>query len=188
MKREFCTLIDSNYAIEAIATHRSLVACCPNFHLTALCLDDEAKGLIDRLALPHMSTVGLSELEAYDPELFAVKRDRSPVEYRWTSTPALQLYVCGNRPEVQEVTYLDADLLFFSDPEPLFEEMGDRSLITPHRYAEEYRHQEINGVYNVQKYLDDWPERFDGVHVLDHKGGGLAPGISRATRSGRMER
>jgi hypothetical protein len=213
MTREFCTLFDSNYAFKAIAMHRSLLEHCPDFELTAFCFDDEAKRLIDRLGLPRLSAVGLSELEAYDAELLSVKADRTPVEYCWTATPALPLYVLGNRPEVQEVTYLDADLLFFSDPESLFEEMGNSSvLITPHRFADEYKQHEVNGIYNVQflvfrrderglkalnwwhdrciewcyyrledgklgdqKYLDDWPERFDGVHVLDHKGGGLAP-------------
>jgi hypothetical protein len=213
MTREFCTLFDSNYAFKAIAMYRSLLATGAAFRLTAFCFDDDAKRIVDRLDLPNLSTVALRELEAFDPEFAGTRADRSPVEYCWTATPALPLYVLGMCPDVNEVTYLDADLLFFRDPEPLFEEMGNASvLITPHRYAPEYRHQAINGIYNVQflvfrrderglktlrwwhdrciewcyyrledgklgdqKYLDDWPERFDGVHVLEHKGGGLAP-------------
>jgi hypothetical protein len=211
--REFCTLFDSNYLIKALVLYRSLERHSPSFHLTAFCFDDEAKRLLDELALPHVSTVALEELEAFDQELLSTKSDRTAVEYCWTATPALPLYVFGTRPDVDEVTYVDADLMFFSDPEALFDEMGDASvLITPHRYSPEHAHQAINGIYNVQflpfrrderglttlnwwhdrciewcyyrledgklgdqKYLDDWPERFPGVHVLQHKGGGLAP-------------
>ena len=213
VRREFCTLFDSNYLFKAVAMHNSLRQFCPSFHLTAFCFDDLAVETIERLGLPGISTVPLAELEGHDAELLSIKESRSSVEYCWTATPALPLYVFDTRPELNEVTYLDADLLFFADPEPLFDEMGNESvLITPHRFAPEYLHQMRNGVYNVQfltfrrdesglsclhwwhdrcvewcyhrfedgklgdqKYLDDWPERFEGVHVLRHKGGGLAP-------------
>jgi hypothetical protein len=211
--REFCTLFDSNYLVKAVAMHRSLLLHCPSFHLTAFCFDERARQLIDALQMPSISTVSLDELEDFDHELLSTKDDRTSTEYCWTATPALPRYVFAHLPELSEVTYLDADLLFFSDPEVLFDEMGGASvLITPHRFSPEYAHHAVNGIYNVQfltfrrdargidalewwhdrciewcyyrledgklgdqKYLDDWPERFPGVHVLQHKGGGLAP-------------
>ena len=41
-------------------------------------------------------------------------------------------------------------LAFFSDPEPLFQELGDGSIsITEHRFPEFWKHYEVCGIYNA---------------------------------------
>lgn len=210
---EFCTLFDSNYLLKGLALYESLRAHVPDARLTVYAFDTVAAELLQALALPGLEVVPLRDLERADPELRSVKDDRTVGEYCWTATPALPLNIFDRRPDLDAVTYVDADLWFFSDPAPLFSEMGDASvLMTPHRFSRQYRGQEKAGHFNVQflrfvrderglavlrwwhdrcvewcyarledgrfgdqKYLDEWPERFEGVHVLEHHGGGLAP-------------
>jgi SAM-dependent methyltransferase len=211
---EFCTLFDVNYLPRGLVLYRSLARVCPQFRLRVFCMDAETERILKRLALPNLVVVGLDELERHDPELLEVKPTRTQVEYCWTATPAILVYCLETEPDLDAITYLDADLMFFADPAPLFEELGDDStLIVPHRYAPPWvSYAETSGIYNVefmtfrrdprglealgwwrdrciewcyyrvedgklgdQKYLDDWPERFEGVHVLAHLGGGLAP-------------
>jgi hypothetical protein len=51
----------------------------------------------------------------------------------------------------REITYLDADLMFFADPKIVFDEIAKREIaIVPHRFAEKDRARlEPNGLYNV---------------------------------------
>jgi SAM-dependent methyltransferase len=214
MLNEFCTLFDANYLSRGLTLYRSLERTCDDFRLRVFCMDDTAKQLLDRLELPRLEAIPLSELEAHDQGLVEVKPTRGPVDYLLTATPAICLYSLEREPSLDAITYLDADLMFFGDPEPLFEELGsDSVLITPHRYSARWkRYEALSGIYNVQfvtfrndergletlrwwrdrclewcyfraedgklgdqKYLDDWPQRFPGVHVLAHPGGGLAP-------------
>jgi hypothetical protein len=215
MRNEFCTLFDVNYLPRGLVLYRSLERHCgDDFRLRVFCMDARTKQILDRLRLPRLTAIGLDELEAHDRELAAVKPTRTQVEYCWTATPAVCAYALETEPDLEAITYIDADLMFFRDPEPIWQELGDDSiLIVPHRYAAPYRaKEETSGTYNVeymtfrrderglealhwwrdrciewcyfryedgkmgdQKYLDDWPERFEGVHVLEHPGAGLAP-------------
>ena len=214
MAPEFCTLFDSNYLPRGLALYESLRAVEPRARLRAFCMDDRAYRVLEQLDLPGLIAVSLTDLERHDPELTSVKADRTQVEYCWTATPSVARYCLDLEPDLDAITYVDADVYFFSSPEPLFAELGEGSTqIVPHRYAPRYLHQvATSGIYNVewltfkrdrsgletldwwrerciewcyhrledgklgdQMYLNDWPERFEGVSVLQHVGGGLAP-------------
>jgi len=87
--RDFCTLFDANYLARAIALYRSLERVCDDFTLHAFCMDDRSFEILRRLEAPRLRAVPLGALEQRDPELHAVKGDRTQVEYCWTATPAI---------------------------------------------------------------------------------------------------
>lgn len=95
--------------------------------------------------LPNVTVMPLSSFE--DDRLRAVKPTRSWREYIWTCTPGWMLHVLTHE---DSVTYVDADIMFFANPEPVYQEIGSESLaITPHDFPRHLRHLENNGKYNV---------------------------------------
>ena len=205
----FCTLFDTNYLTRGLALYYSLEKNCDDFHLYIFAFNDKCLNILKKLNLPKATIISLKEFE--DDELIKVKPTRSVAEYCWTSTSSTILYVL-EKYKVDSCTYLDADLFFYSSPKPVFDELGDKSiLITEHRYSPQYNKELKAGKYCVQfvtfkndeygltalrwwrdrclewcyakyedgkfgdqLYLDDWTERFKGVHVMQHLGGGPA--------------
>lgn len=208
--QNFCTLFDSNYLTRGLALYHSLQHHCPSFHLYVFAFNEEAYRCLQQLNYPHCTPISLAEFE--DEALLQIKPTRSVAEYCWTCTSSTILY-CLEKFQLPSCTYLDADMFFYSDPQVLFDEMGDHSiLISGHNYTPAYDQSATSGIYCVQfacfkndergltalkwwrerciewcyaryedgkfgdqKYLDDWPVRFEGVHVLQHRGEGLAP-------------
>lgn len=209
--RHFCTLFDSNYLAKGLAMLRSLAMHCPGAQVFVLCMDTPVQRVLEALALPGVTCIELAELET--PELLAVKPGRGVAEYCWTLSPCLPWYVLKTRPEVDFITYLDADIFFYSSLEPLFEEIGAKSIaIIEHRFSDRLYDREVNGRFCVewvsfrrddqglaclecwrsqciewcfyrvedgrmgdQKYLDEWPRRYVGCHIIEHLGAGVAP-------------
>ncbi|KAF0146415.1 MAG: family 2 glycosyl transferase [Nitrospirae bacterium] len=211
--RFYCTYFDSRYLLKGLALYRSLLRHERQFRLWVLCFDNQTYNILCKLAFPEIVPISLEEFEKDDTELVAVKRDRTTVEYYFTCTPSLPLFVFRKNPEVGLITYLDADLFFFSDAGPIFEEFkGNSILIIGHKFPDYLKHLDANGIYNVgllsfvrdeqglaclrwwrdqcirwcydrqeeghyadQKFLDDWPIRFERVCDLRHKGANVAP-------------
>lgn len=148
-KRYFCTLFDSGYLLKGVAMLKSLARHCPDAHLHVLCMDRQTQDILTKLGLPHISCIPLSDLE--DEALLEAKKDRGVAEYCWTLSPCLPWYVLQNNPQIDFITYLDADLLFYSSVQPLFDEIGDSSIaIIEHRFTPRLQDREVNGRFCVE--------------------------------------
>jgi hypothetical protein len=139
MRYEFATLFDRRYLPRGLVLYRSLRAHCAAFRLHVFCIDSETKSTLEALDLPSAVIIGLDELEEHDPALRSVRPKRSPIEYLWTARAAICRFVLERDSAADHVVYLDVDLEFYADPAPIFEELGDGSvLLTPHRSAPEF--------------------------------------------------
>lgn len=213
----FCTLFDSNYLDKALAMHKSLQRTCEDFTLYVMCFDERSYFVLQDLSYPEIIPERLSDFET--PELLAVKSIRSKAEYCWTCTPAVIEYFM-DKYKLDVMTYIDADLYFFSNPKVLFDEIknaGAHVGIMEHRfenndenhyagkYCVEFNYFDNSTVarkvlawwkekclewcfhkyepeteehcerYGDQKYLEQFEKLFEGIHVIENFGGGVAP-------------
>ncbi|TZF85914.1 glycosyl transferase (plasmid) [Pedobacter sp. BS3] len=159
----FCTLFDSNYLSRGLTMYRSLEKYCHDYHLYIFAFDSKCYDILSNLNLAKATVISLAEFE--DQELLEVKKKRTSQEYCWTCTPSTILY-CINKFSLDHCTYIDADLLFFSDPKVLVDEMGPKSvMISEHRYTPEYDQTKKCGKYCVQ--FMTFKNNPEGMHVLN---------------------
>jgi len=147
----FVTLFNSLFLPQGLALHASMERHVKDYTLWILCVDDEAFDILVKLKLPNIQLLRLSEYET--EELLEVKLDRTIGEYCWTLTPFAPRFVFEADASVERATYIDADLWFRKDPEPIFREFvttGKDVLITDHAYAPEYDQSAASGQYCVQ--------------------------------------
>lgn len=144
-----CTYFDSAYFTRGLALYKSLARNAIRFHLWVLCLDDLTYKTLRELKLPGVHLISKTDFEYGDSRLLLAKKNRSRVEYYWTCTPSLILYVLRNCPEVDVITYIDADLFFFSDPSPLYKELSDNSILVVEHRSLNTVENERYGIYNV---------------------------------------
>jgi hypothetical protein len=148
--RYYCTYFDHNYLPRGLALYDSLLRHGGSFELWVLCLSEECEQALQKLKLPGLGTISLLEFEAGDASLQAARQNRSQIEYFFTCTPSLPLFLFKRNPEMAAVTYLDGDLYFFGDAEDVHAEIGEASIaITSHRFPPALRDSERYGIYNV---------------------------------------
>jgi glycosyltransferase involved in cell wall biosynthesis len=148
--RTYCTYFDRNYLFKAAALIDSLNRHEKRpFRILAVCLDEVSRTILEKMKLPNVVAVPIHLLEERDEPLLEAKKNRSLVEYYFTLTPTVILRLL-ERYNLEEITYVDADLYFFSSPDPIFSEFtGHSVLIHEHRFSPRHSHRIIYGKYNV---------------------------------------
>ncbi|HEY5772579.1 MAG TPA: hypothetical protein VIS75_08120 [Chitinophagaceae bacterium] len=143
----FCTLFDSNYLSRGLALYHSLQK-VSSFHLYVVAFDDKCYNYLENASLPDLTVISLKEFE--DEALLKIKDGRTTAEYCWTCTSSVILF-CLKKYDLPACTYIDADMLFYSDPQVLLDEMGSNSiLICKHGYTKDYDVSSTHGIYCVE--------------------------------------
>src|SRR5436190_9041293 len=105
----FCTLFDKNYLPYGLSLWYSLDKIIPNnFRLFVLCLDEVTYQFFIENNFNGIVPIKLNSLEENDNELLSAKNNRSIVEYYFTLSPCLPLYILKNWKDIDWVCSLDA--------------------------------------------------------------------------------
>jgi hypothetical protein len=138
------------------------------FTLYALCMDALAYEVITGLQLPYVVAISVDEL--INEETDAARKRTTYGQFCWVCQPLICEFIL-DKFGVDMITYLEADSMFFADPEILFRELGNDSVsIVPHAYSPTVDQTEVSGKFCVQfntfrnnesarKVLDYWKLR-----------------------------
>jgi hypothetical protein len=166
-KYNFCTIFDSAYFAKGLALYHSLSKVC-DFHLYIFSPDEKCISAIMKNNFSNVTIIPFNYVET--KELLVVKESRTVGEYYWTIKATCIKHLFDSL-KLSFVTYIDTDSFFYSSPKPLFDELGNNSvLIVPHNFSPKYFKEIKNGIYNAGfisfrkdkpglKALDWWNEK-----------------------------
>ena len=149
-ERIYCTYFDHAYEARGHLMASSLRAAGDHAPLLVVCFDNESLAQTETWGIDDVIAVGVSEIEQRFPALLKRKAERTPAEYFFTCTPWITAWALTLTAEGGWATYLDADLMFASNPEPVFDELAHSSVgIIAHRFNPGLEELTRFGTYNV---------------------------------------
>lgn len=148
-KNHYCTYFDSNYLPRGIAMIRSLKRQDPEACVHVLCLDQSTYDVLAN-SDENVSLIHIDELLAADTAFSEARSNRTQIEWYFTATSCLVNYIVHKFPHIQNLFYLDSDLYFFSDVQPLLKEGQKGSAqVIEHRFSSTLEHLLVYGRFNV---------------------------------------
>ena len=118
MKNVLCTVLSKSKFYQGLALYYSLVNSMEDFRLYILCMDDTTYRLLEQMKPKHVVITHVRELEK--GSLLDIKKQRKLHEYCWTLKPVYIENLMIKHPLIIRITYVDADLFFWSDPAEIF--------------------------------------------------------------------
>lgn len=112
-----------------------------NFRFFVLCVDDETYSLLNKLNWKNVNIFHDNEIAG---TVLSLKKERKIHEYCWTLKAIFLETILTKYPEVMRVTFMDADLYFWEDPEKIFNKQPDCSVL----------------LSREEKYKPEWKENF----------------------------
>ena len=160
----YCTYFDKNYLSRGLALYSSLLKTHKTkFHLYIVAFDKFTYDFLKTKKFKSITCIYYEDFE--DKELKKVKKKRSKVEYLWTCTPSIIIFLI-QKYNLSSCTYLDADIYFFSCPSKIYNDQKPWSVyITPHNYHPKYDQSIQSGKYCVQYLI--FKNNKTGIKVLN---------------------
>lgn len=116
----FCTLFDSSYASKGIALYLSLEQQTSDFVLYVMGMDRKCQEILNAIGFKHMIVECIDDVDSR--EVAEAKSNRSHAEFCWTCGSFFTDYFL-HKYNLPDITYLDSDLMFFSSPQAVFDEL-----------------------------------------------------------------
>lgn len=164
----FCTLFDSNYIDRALLMYESLMRSCGNAALYVIAFDYKCETVLRELGLSNMIIIGYDDFE--DNTLIEAKANRSIKSFFWTCSCYSIRYIM-KRFNLNECTYIDADMYFYCSPRPAIERFIDSTkdvAIISHRFSNHIENNYTSRLYG--KYcveFNSFKNTVNGMRVLD---------------------
>lgn len=156
-----CLYFDSNYISRFLILEKSLKKFHVKVNFFILALDYATYEYFKKKNQYNFKVIKLKLLESTFSRLKIIKKKRSKVEYYFTLSPILPLYV-KKKFNIKHLTYMDADFLFISNPKNLFKVFKNYSVaITKQEANIKY------GKYNVGIIFFNF-EYAESVKILNY--------------------
>ena len=129
---------------------RSLLHFDPQSTIHVLVFDEPCKRVLHDVFGSAIQVTGTDELHSKNQRLRTLRESRAAWAYYATHKPVFARFVLESSPQPASVTFVDADMQFFADPAPAYDEVRTAAIgLSPHRFPASRQALAVYGTFNA---------------------------------------